>query len=231
MHLAFGEIAVSRIYHDLRRWKEQMSLHEADLAYEKFLAEIFWRDFAYYSLEHFPQSYEGPFLKKFVHFPWEDSQEKLKAWKEGKTGYPLVDAAMRQLEQEKWMHNRARMIVGSFLVKDLLIHWKEGEKHFWELLFDADPCVNLIAWQWVAGCGVDAAPYFRIFNPELQSKNFDPKGAYIRKYLTELKSLPDKYIHTPWLAPQAILQTLDYPSPIVDHREAREKALDIFSEL
>ena len=174
---------------------------------------------------------------KFEDFPWKKSKKDLQAWQKGMTGYPFVDAGMRQLWQMGWMHNRLRLVVGSFLIKDLLISWQEGEKWFWDTLVDADLANNTLGWQWVGGCGADAAPYFRIFNPVTQSEKFDPEGDYIKKWVPELAKLPKKWIHRPWEAPKEVLQEAgvelgkDYPLPIVDHNEARQKALDAFEEI
>jgi len=166
-----------------------------------------------------------------VHFPWRDDPKALAAWQKGQTGYPIVDAGMRQLWQTGWMHNRVRMIVASFLIKHLLIPWQEGEAWFWDTLVDADLGSNAASWQWVAGCGADAAPYFRIFNPVLQGRKFDPDGAYVRRYVPELTKLDSKFLHAPWTAPpsflaeQGIALGKSYPAPIVDHGFARKRAL------
>ncbi len=223
----FGHISVIRLY--------EMLHHNSEAA--PFLRQLFWRDFAYHLLFHFPDTVSQPLRSEFSHFPWREDEKHLQAWKNGKTGYPIVDAAMRQLLETGWMHNRARMIVGSFLVKHLRIHWKEGEAWFWQKLFDADLANNIFGWQWIAGCGADAAPYFRIFNPIIQSEKFDPDGAYIRKYLPELSHLDAPWIHTPWLAPEHILRAADvvlgktYPYPLVDHYTARNEALEAYQAL
>lgn len=194
---------------------------------EKFLSEIVWREFAYHVLYHFPSLPEKNMNEKFNAFPWKKSQKNLIRWKQGKTGYPLVDAGMRELWHTGVMHNRVRMISASFLVKDLLLPWREGQKWFWDTLLDADLASNAFGWQWVAGSGADAAPFFRIFNPTLQAKKFDPQGEYILRWLPELKNVPLKYIHTPWL----FEEPLDYPLPIVDHDAARKKALQIYQKI
>ncbi len=230
-HLHFGEITPIQILQELaklpRKTKQQ----------EKFISEILWREFAYHLLYHFPQLPEEPFQEKFKGFVWEKNTKELHAWEKGMTGYPLIDAGMRELWHTGWMHNRVRMVVASFLVKDLFIHWKEGEKWFWDTLVDADLANNSASWQWVAGSGADAAPYFRIFNPVTQSEKFDPEGEYIRKWVPELKGLSSKYIHAPWLAPAEALKAAKitlgstYPEPLVDHDERRKKALDLYKEL
>jgi deoxyribodipyrimidine photo-lyase len=175
--------------------------------------------------------------KKFDNFKWLDNQDHLKSWQKGMTGYPIIDAGMRQLYETGYMHNRVRMIVGSFLVKNLMIHWKYGQEWFWDTLVDADIASNSASWQWVAGTGADAAPYFRIFNPVTQSKKFDPNGDYIKKYIPELKNIPSKYIHLPSELDAKSLRSYgvelgnDYPKPIVDLSITRERALDAFKKL
>jgi deoxyribodipyrimidine photo-lyase len=190
---------------------------------EKFLKEIIWREFYYHILGNFPAVEKKAFLGKFENLKWENREDFFEAWKAGKTGYPIVDAGMRQLAQTGWMHNRVRMIVASFLTKDLLIDWKWGEKYFMETLLDGDLAPNNGGWQWAASTGCDPQPYFRIFNPYLQSKKFDPEGKYIREFVPELKHLSNKDIHEPGLKrPQ------NYPPPIVDHAEQRDKALKMY---
>ena len=179
--------------------------------------------------------------QEYAAFPWrrpgKDVSADLAAWSRGRTGYPIVDAGMRQLWQTGWMHNRVRMIVASFLTKHLLIPWQDGERWFWDTLVDADLASNAAGWQWVAGCGADAAPYFRIFNPVLQGQKFDPAGAYVRRYVPELAGMPDAHIHAPWLAPAAVLEAANvrlgdtYPAPIVDHAKARAAALAAYADL
>ena len=204
---------------------------------EKFLKEIVWREFAYHVFYYLPEIPEQAMHNRFDAFPWQDDTQALVAWQTGQTGYPMVDAGMRELWQTGHMHNRVRMITASFLVKHLLLPWQQGEAWFWDTLVDADLAVNAFSWQWVAGCGADAAPYFRIFNPITQGQKFDPDGEYIRKYVPEIADLPDKYLHTPWAAPDDVLSDagviLDetYPRPIVDHKMARERALEAFKSL
>lgn len=200
-----------------------------------FLSELGWREFSYYLLFHFPKIQHENFNTKFDKFPWRDDAKALKAWQFGKTGIPIVDAGMRELYQTGYMHNRVRMIVGSFLVKNLLIDWRKGERWFWDCLLDADSASNTASWQWVAGSGADAAPYFRIFNPILQGEKFDKQGEYVKQYCPELADLPNKYIHQPWNASEDILKQaniklgVDYPEPIVDLKASRQRALDAFA--
>jgi deoxyribodipyrimidine photo-lyase len=196
-----------------------------------------WREFSYYLLHHWPSFPDTPFRDAFAAFPWVDDDEALMRWQNGITGYPFVDAGMRELWETGWMHNRVRMVVASFLVKDLLIPWQQGEAWFRDTLVDADIANNAASWQWVAGCGADAAPYFRIFNPVTQGRKFDPDGTYTRRYVPELGTLPDKYLHAPWTAPQDVLDDAgivlgrDYPVPLVDHRKAREAALAAYESV
>lgn len=204
---------------------------------EPFRRQIIWREFAYHMLYHHPETDLRPLRPEFENFPWKDNPEALHAWKRGQTGFPIVDAGMRELWETGYMHNRLRMIVASFLVKDLLIPWQEGAKHFWDTLVDADLANNSFGWQWSAGCGADAAPYFRVFNPTLQSQKFDPDGNYIRKWVPELSGLPTAYIHEPAKAPPLALKVAgltlgkDYPYPIVDHAEAKSIALKAFAAI
>jgi deoxyribodipyrimidine photo-lyase len=197
----------------------------------KFLAQIGWREFSYHLLHYFPHIPDAPLREKYSRFPWRDDHASLNAWQQGKTGYPFVDAGMRQLWATGWMHNRVRMVVASFLVKHLLLPWRAGARWFWDTLVDADLANNTQGWQWTAGCGADAAPYFRIFNPIRQGDKFDAKGDYIRKWVPELKLLPNSAIHCPWTAPETVLQAagvqlgINYPKPIVNHFEARTRAL------
>ena len=235
-HLHFGEISPAQVWHAVR--KVQLAAGgKLDKAAEKFLKEVLWREFSYHLLTHWPTLPAEPFRREFRGFPWREDVDGLKAWQRGLTGYPIVDAGMRELWATGIMHNRVRMITASFLVKDLLIPWQEGERWFWDTLVDADIGSNAASWQWVAGCGADAAPYFRIFNPVLQGEKFDPQGAYVRKWVPELARLPDAFIHRPWEAPRLVLAAADvelgrnYPNPIVDHGKARDAALAAFQEL
>ena len=196
-----------------------------------FLRQLGWREFGHHLLRHFPETPERPLHERFAAFPWRDDQAGLEAWQRGLTGYPFVDAGMRELWATGWMHNRARLVAASFLVKHLLLPWRNGEAWFWDTLVDADLASNALGWQWVAGCGADAAPYFRIFNPVTQGRRYDPDGAYVRRWIPEIARLPAAHIHAPWLAPAEVLAqagvTLGetYPAPIVDHGEARSRAL------
>lgn len=214
-HLHFGEIGPRQIWHGTR------------VAAEPWLRQLVWREFAHHLLFHFPHTARKPLRVEFERFDWRNDPAQLRAWQQGRTGYPIVDAGMRELWTTGWMHNRVRMIVGSFLVKHLRLHWEEGAFWFWDTLVDADLANNTLGWQWTAGCGADAAPYFRVFNPILQGEKFDPAGAYVRRWVPELAKVPAKFIHRPWEAGMA----LDYPAPIVDHAEAREAALKAFAEL
>ncbi|WP_188259429.1 cryptochrome/photolyase family protein [Azospirillum tabaci] len=234
-HLAFGEIGPRQIWHATRHAADQR--HELAAGAEAFLRELGWREFNHHLLREEPGIPDTPLDDRFARFPWRTDKAGLRAWQRGRTGYPIVDAGMRQLWRTGWMHNRVRMIVGSFLIKDLLIPWQEGEAWFWDTLVDADIANNAGNWQWVAGCGADAAPFFRVFNPILQGEKFDPEGAYVRRYVPELEKLPSRWIHRPWEAPDEVLRqagvTLgkDYPRPIVDHGAARDRALAAFQEI
>lgn len=235
-YLHFGQISPRVIWHKIRDYVQTVA-PEKQTASDKFLAELGWREFSAYLLYHFPAMQTKPFRGEFTDFPWTESAEFLSAWQQGKTGYPLVDAGMRELWQTGFMHNRVRMVVGSFLIKHLGIHWKDGEAWFWDCLVDADHGSNIASWQWVAGCGADAAPYFRIFNPILQSKKFDTEADYIRTYVPELAKLGNDKIHTPWeadifeLKDAGIELGKTYPHPIVDHDKARKKALAAYQEI
>jgi deoxyribodipyrimidine photo-lyase len=233
-HIHFGEVSPRQVYHRVEKALNDLPAHFRPSARRQvgaFFRELGWREFAYYLLFHFPQTTDLPMKSEFHQFPWIDDKALLRVWQKGKTGYPIVDAGMRQLWQTGWMHNRARMIVASFLVKDLLINWLKGAKWFFDTLVDADLANNTLGWQWTAGSGVDAAPYFRIFNPVNQGKKFDPQGEYVRQWLPELAELPDNIIHAPWLADKRDLADAGvelgktYPWPVVDHMRARERAL------
>jgi deoxyribodipyrimidine photo-lyase len=235
-YLHFGEISPRRVWHEVRR---QLRESKRDIAAgsEVFLREIGWREFAYHLLFHFSHSPEQPLRQDFSRFPWRDDPVAFRAWRRGRTGYPLVDAGMRQLWISGSMHNRVRMVVASFLVKDLLIRWQDGAAWFWDTLVCADLANNTLGWQWTAGCGADAAPYFRIFNPISQGQKFDPQGDYVRKWVPELAALPAAWIHKPWEAPLDVLDqagvTLGktYPHPIIDHGFARKRALDALATI
>ena len=208
---------------------------------QSFLREIGWREFSMHLLFHYPKLATEPFRPEFAAFPWSadktENARNLTAWQRGTTGYPIVDAGMRELWQTGWMHNRVRMIVASFLCKHLLIPWQEGARWFWDTLVDADIANNQASWQWVAGSGADAAPYFRVFNPILQGSKFDPAGVYVRSYVPEIALLPTRYIHSPWEAPSAVLEAAGvtlgktYPRPIVDHAAGRARALAAYARL
>ena len=233
-HLHFGEIGPRQIWHAARHFAGTHGL-DASWPHSQFLAEIGWREFAHHLIYHFPHTPVEPLRASFAQFPWRDDAAGLAAWQRGRTGYPIVDAGMRELWQTGWMHNRVRMIAASFLVKDLLQPWNAGAAWFWDTLVDADLAANTLGWQWVTGCGADAAPYFRIFNPSGQGAKFDPEGLYVRRYVPELARLPDQWIHEPWRAPAGILHEggvrlgVDYPFPIVDHGVARLRALEALS--
>lgn len=229
--LHIGDISPRQIWHRTVQklgWTEQT---------EAFLKEIVWREFACHVFYYLPDLPEKPMNQKFSKFPWMDEPDALKAWQNGMTGYPMVDAGMRELWQTGHMHNRVRMIVGSFLVKHLLLSWQDGEAWFWDTLVDADLAVNAFSWQWIGGCGADAAPYFRIFNPITQGNKFDGEGEYVRKYIPEIADLPNKYLFSPWEAPSDVLESAKvelgktYPKPIVAHKAARERALSAFKSL
>ncbi len=227
-YLHFGEISPRMLWWRIHsRYQDKKEVAAAD----SYIRQLYWREFAYHLLYHFPFTPEAPLKSEYAQFPWKSHSDHLQKWQQGRTGYPLVDAGMRQLWQIGWMHNRVRMVVGSFLVKDLLITWQEGAKWFWDTLVDADLANNTLGWQWISGCGADAAPYFRIFHPVTQSEKFDPEGRYIRQWLPELANLPNEWIHCPWLAPKHVLDAAGvcmgktYPYPVVDHAQARTEAL------
>jgi deoxyribodipyrimidine photo-lyase len=232
-HLALGEISPARIWHATRGLTKEMP--QDDVIH--FRKELVWRDFSYHLLFHFPELPYANWNRRFNGFPWRPDNGLFTSWSRGQTGYPIVDAGMRQLWKHGWMHNRVRMIVASFLVKDLLIDWRRGEAWFRDTLVDADPASNAASWQWVAGSGADASPFFRIFNPVLQGEKFDPDGRYVREFVPELADLSDRYIHRPFSAPDQVLRTagvhldVNYPQPIVDHIKARDRALQAYSSI
>ena len=236
-YLHFGEISPRTIWHEtLQVVKDRRGGHDS-VGADTFLKEIGWREFAYHLLFHFPLTSRQPLRPEFARFPWRVDADGLAAWQRGQTGYPIVDAGMRELWNTGWMHNRVRMIVASFLVKDLLIPWQRGAEWFWDTLVDADLASNTLGWQWTAGCGADAAPYFRVFNPTRQSEKFDPSGEYLRRWLPESQQLPTEYLHAPWTAPESVLTKADvrlgqtYPDPIVNHEDARRRALEALSQI
>ncbi len=242
-HLHFGEIGPRRVWIEARRRDAASGRAKAGSGSRSaisplpFLRQLAWREFAHHVLAHHPSTPETPLAASFARFPWRRSRRDLDAWRRGLTGYPIVDAGMRELWATGWMHNRARMVVASFLTKDLRISWREGARWFWDTLVDADLANNTFGWQWTAGCGADAAPYFRVFNPTTQGRRFDPDGSYVRRWVPEIASLENRYVHEPWSAPAAELRRAGvrlgrtYPRPVVDHREAREEALAAFATL
>jgi deoxyribodipyrimidine photo-lyase len=225
-YLRFGMISARGAVVAAYEAIQAASNEEARQGAEKWLDELIWREFYIHVLYHFPHVRARSFRAVYDNIRWENDERDFQAWCEGRTGYPLVDAAMRQLAQTGWMHNRARMIVASFLVKDLLIDWRWGERWFMQHLVDGDPAANNGGWQWAAGTGTDAAPYFRVFNPTSQARKHDPGGAYIRRWVPELRDVPESSIHTPWKAPASLRH--GYPDPIIDHGWARQRALDVY---
>jgi deoxyribodipyrimidine photo-lyase len=225
-YLHWGLIGPRQIMHAL---KAQHDLRATGP--QVYAKEVYWREFAYNVLYHFPHTADAPLQEKYADFPWEPDAAVLERWQRGQTGYPIVDAGMRQLYATGWMHNRVRMVVSSLLVKHLLQDWREGARWFWDTLVDADLASNTLGWQWSAGCGADAAPYFRVFNPITQGQKFDPDGDYVRQWVPEIAKLPNKFIHEPWEASAGILEYAgielgkDYPEPIIDHKKGRERAL------
>ncbi|MEE4276811.1 MAG: FAD-binding domain-containing protein, partial [Thermoleophilia bacterium] len=247
-HLHWGELSPRQVWHAVAgrlaeagleaeaaigppSWKEAGPSPGLARGAAAFLRQLGWREFAHHLLWHFPDTVAQPLRPAFSAFPWRDEPAGLAAWQRGVTGYPFVDAAMRSLWTTGWMHNRARLVAGSFLVKDLLLPWRAGAAWFWDTLVDADLANNTLGWQWVSGCGADAAPYFRIFNPVTQGGRFDPDGAFVRRWVPELSELPAEWVHEPWEAPGDVLAAAGvrlgetYPAPIVDHGEARSRAL------
>jgi deoxyribodipyrimidine photo-lyase len=240
-YLHHGEISPNQVWYSVNRpvagVRRGRGTEGRVSAARAFLRQIGWREFAYHLLHHFPHTVLRPLRPEFDGFPWSRDRAGLRRWQQGKTGYPIVDAGMRELWETGWMHNRVRMIVASFLVKDLLVSWIEGARWFWDTLVDADLANNTLGWQWVAGCGADAAPFFRIFNPETQGRKFDPRGDYVRRWIPELAAIPDKWIQAPSSAPESILRQArsepgeSYPPPVVDHAAARIRALAILGRL
>jgi deoxyribodipyrimidine photo-lyase len=233
-HLHFGEVSPNQAWHAASPLKAFAGIENH---VDHFHRELGWREFSHHLLYHWPEMTRENLQSKFDRFPWRDDPDALRRWQRGATGYPIVDAGMRELWQTGYMHNRVRMIVGSFLVKNLMLHWHHGEDWFWDTLVDADLANNSASWQWIAGCGADAAPFFRIFNPVTQGQKFDPDGLYVRRYVPELAHLANKFLHRPWEAPAHVLQDAqvqlgrDYPEPVVDLRASRERALDAFKAL
>lgn len=234
-HLHFGEITPSMCWFKAQAAGARMA--GSDKGLETFLKELVWREFSYTLLFNWPDLPEKPFKPEFARFPWDSNDVHLRAWQKGRTGYPIVDAGMRELWHTGYMHNRVRMIVASFLIKDLLVPWQEGEAWFWDTLVDADLASNAASWQWVAGSGADAAPYFRIFNPATQGQKFDPNGDYVRRYVPEIAKLSTDYLHAPWTAPREVLRAAGitlgetYPAPIIDHAAARDAALAAYDRI
>lgn len=236
-HLRFGEISPRRIWHAVAHRGADPSSGIGERQVAKFQSELCWREFSYHLLFHFPDLGTANFQPRFDAFPWRSDEMQLRAWTKGLTGYPLVDAGMRELWHTGTMHNRVRMVAASFLIKHLMLDWRQGEAWFWDTLVDADPANNAASWQWVAGSGADAAPYFRIFNPTTQGEKFDPDGDYTKRWVPELSGLPPKYLFKPHEAPREILAQASirlgdtYPRPIVDHSTARQRALDAFQTI
>ncbi|MEJ6612811.1 MAG: deoxyribodipyrimidine photo-lyase [Porticoccus sp.] len=229
-YLHFGEVSPNQLWHKVHNTSN-------DTNSDHFCSELGWREFSYNQLYHYPDLPKKNLQPKFNYFPWITDETALQAWKKGQTGIPMVDAGMRELWQTGYMHNRARMIAGSFLVKNLGIHWCHGERWFWDTLVDADLANNSASWQWISGCGRDAAPYFRIFNPVIQGQKFDPEGDYVRRFIPEISPLPNKYLFNPWDAPDSILEEANiklgstYPKPIIDLKISRDNALEKFAQL
>lgn len=233
-YLQWGQISPRQISYYSQQQANKPGLEDA---LDLFMKQLAWREFSYYQLYHNPQMINDNLNQRFNHFPWQYQPEQCHAWQQGLTGFPIIDAGMRQLWQTGYMHNRVRMLVASFLVKNQRQHWHLGAAWFWDTLVDADLASNSASWQWVAGCGADAAPYFRIFNPVLQGQKFDTQGEYIRRFVPELSALPNRYIHTPWEASDSILSAAGvqlgthYPYPILDLKQSRQAALTAFAVL
>ena len=241
-YLHHGEISPRQAYHAALKCTRGNAGNKLKENAHHYIRELVWREFGYHLIYHFPQTSDKPLREKYEKFPWANHNKgtgraALAAWQRGQTGYPIVDAGMRQLWHTGWMHNRVRMVVASFLVKHLLIDWRQGAKWFWDTLVDADLASNTLGWQWAGGCGADAAPYFRIFNPMTQGEKFDAEGEYVKKWCPELQDIPMKYIHKPWDCPPLELQAAGvtlgehYPEPIVDHRNARARALNALAKI
>lgn len=239
-YLAWGEISPRKIWYDSKDKLEQLMINQqvgAHAAIESFMRQLVWREFAYHQLVAFPKVIDQPLKPEFTGFSWLEDKQGLQQWRQARTGYPLVDAGMRELWETGWMHNRIRMITASFLVKHLLIHWQEGAAWFRDTLVDHDLANNTMGWQWVAGSGYDAAPYFRIFNPMTQGEKYDPDGDYVRKWIPEIANLPTKYLFAPWKAPKEVLEQANivlgdtYPEPIVDHKASRTRALARYQDM
>jgi deoxyribodipyrimidine photo-lyase len=234
-YLAAGQLSPRQVWHAVQqRTASEPGLEDGS---EAFLRQLFWREFGYHLLYHEPQTPEAPLRGEFERFPWREDREALERWQRGETGFPIVDAAMRELRLTGYMHNRARMVVASFLVKDLMIPWQHGARWFWDTLVDADLANNTLGWQWTAGCGADAAPFFRVLNPVRQGERFDAEGAYVRRWVPEVAKLPNQHIHSPWQAPDDVLARAQvglgasYPGPMIDHAEARQAALAAFQTI
>ncbi|MCC7412583.1 MAG: deoxyribodipyrimidine photo-lyase [Gammaproteobacteria bacterium] len=236
-YLHFGELSPATIWHRVRAAQAQRGRMSESRAAAAYLRQIWWREFAHHLLQHFPATTDAPLRPRFAGFPWIEDAGALARWQRGQTGYPIVDAGMRELWVTGWMHNRVRMIAASFLVKDLLLPWQAGARWFWDTLVDADLANNTLGWQWTAGCGADAAPYFRIFNPVSQGRRFDPNGTYVRRWLPALAHLPAAHVHAPWNAPANVLAAAgvrlgeSYPAPMVEHAWARRRALAAYDRV
>ncbi len=236
-HLHWGEISPRRVWAAVAGQVAAADDPRVARGAEALLRQLGWREFAHHLLRHFPHTDSAPLRGEFAALPWRDDDAGLRAWQRGRTGYPLVDAGLRELWATGWMHNRVRMVAASFLVKHLLLPWQTGARWFWDTLVDADLANNSLGWQWTAGCGADAAPFFRIFNPVLQGRRFDPDGAYVRRWVPELAALPAAHLHEPWRAPAAVLAAagvrpgVTYPRPLVDHAAARQRALAALAAL
>ncbi len=236
-HLHFGEISPRAAWHAAAQRAEAGGAPGMIRGVEEWVRQLYWREFGHYMVWHFPHTPEAPLRTEFGAFPWRDDGAMLRAWQRGLTGYPIVDAGMRELWHTGWMHNRVRMIAASFLVKDLLIPWQRGAEWFWDTLVDADLGNNTLGWQWTAGCGPDAAPYFRVFNPVLQGAKFDPDGAYVRRWVPELAGLDNRALHAPWTVSEMELLAAgvrlgdNYPRPVVEHAGARDRALLAYEQV